>query len=322
MQHIYDEVKTPYKYGVVIKGIDPDELVDSPSIFRSGGRWYMMFVASVKNTGYQTWLARSDDLLTWERLGKVLSFSQPGNWDAWQADGGVSLCDYTWGGSAELEKYGGKYWMSYIGGAEQGYEPDPLSIGMATSICPTEAKEWLRYEHNPVLGPHQPDVRAFEQQTLYRSQIIRDQTNSLGWPFVMFYNGKIKGGYEKIGMAVSNDMLHWTRYGHEPVISNGDDKQYGISGDPQIVRIGDVWVMFYFGASWRPKAFDTFACSYDLVNWAKWDGPNLIDPSEPFDEQYAHKPWLVKWNGVVYHFYCAVGNQGRVLALATSKELR
>jgi hypothetical protein len=30
----------------------------------------------------------------------------------------------------------------------------------------------------------------------------------------------------------------------------------------------------------------------------------------------------VKWNGVVYHFYCAVGDQGRVIAVATSKDLK
>jgi IS4 transposase len=77
--------------------------------------------------------------------------------------------------------------------------------------------------------------------------------------------------------------------------------------------------MFYFGAFWKSNAFDTFACSYDLVNWTKWEGPNLIEPGEPFDRQYAHKPWVVKWKGVVYHFYCAVGSEGRVLAVATSR---
>jgi len=48
---------------------------------------------------------------------------------------------------------------------------------------------------------------------------------------------------------------------------------------PQVVRPGDVWVMFYFGAFWRPKAFDTFARSYDLVRWTKWEGPDLVTPS-------------------------------------------
>jgi len=113
-------------------------------------------------------------------------------------------------------------------------------------------------------------------------------------------------------------MRHWYRYGSGPVIDNFK----GISGDPQIARIGDVWVMFYFGAFWKPKAFDTFACSKDLVTWTKWEGPHLIEPSEPWDMTYAHKPWMIKHDGVVYHFYCAVGNQGRVIAAATSKDMR
>jgi hypothetical protein len=31
---------------------------------------------------------------------------------------------------------------------------------------------------------------------------------------------------------------------------------------------------------------------------------------------------VLKYNGVVYHFYCAVGNEGRVIALATSADLK
>jgi len=75
-----------------------------------------------------------------------------------------------------------------------------------------------------------------------------------------------------------------------------------------------VWVLFYFGHVWKPKAFDTFACSKDLVHWTKWDGPHLIEPSEPWDATYAHKPWVVNHDGVIYHFYCAVGSEGRVIA--------
>ena len=49
---------------------------------------------------------------------------------------------------------------------------------------------------------------------------------------------------------------------------------------------------------------------------------SVIEPSEPWDKQFAHKPWVLKHDGVVYHFYCAVGTEGRAIALATSRDLR
>ncbi len=321
MQRIYDEVKTPFKYGVVLRGDSTNQLVDCPSLFREGKTWYMMYVAISNGVGYETFLASSDDLLNWKKLGRVLSFTHSG-WDAWQADGGLALVNYEWEGNHALEKYADKYWLSYIGGALKGYETDPLSIGMAWTKSPTLIKEWTRLSNNPVLGPKDVDAREFERKTLYKSTIIHDREQRLGAPFVMYYNAKVKNGYERIGMALSTNMVNWTRFGTNCVLANGEEKRTGMSGDPQIVKIGDVWVMFYFGAGWGPRAFDTIAASRDMVNWTKWTGPKLIEPSEPWDQTYAHKPWVLKHDGVVYHFYCAVGNEGRVIALATSKNLR
>jgi predicted GH43/DUF377 family glycosyl hydrolase len=279
----------------------------------------MVYVANANKVGYQTHLAVSDDLLRWEPLGKILSFRDDG-WDHWHAVGGIALADYDWNGSHAIQKFDDRYWITYIGGALQGYEPDPLSIGIAWTQNPTAAQEWTRLPNNPVLGPGDADVRPFEKKTLYKSNIIWDRAKTLGSPFVMFYNGKPEGpGTERIGMAVSGNMTHWKRFGSAPVIDNGPR---GISGDPQIVRIDNLWVMFYFGHVWKPKAFDTFACSHDLVNWTRWEGPHLVEPTEPWDATFAHKPWVVNWKGVVYHFYCAVGDKGRAIALATSADLR
>ncbi len=335
MERVYEETRTPHKVGIVLRA-EGEGSVDCPSVFRHGGEWYMMYVGIGRDkTGYETHLAASDDLLTWRKLGKVLSFRRDG-WDAWQADGGIALQDPTWGGSYELDTHDGKFWLSYIGGAKQGYEPDPLAIGLAWTGDPTAAGEWKRLTENPVLAPDQADARPFETRTLYKSNIIRDPSRATGHEFVMFYNGKAGGkeSVERIGMAVSDDMVHWQRYGDGPVVDNGR----GISGDPQIVRMTDlgVWVMFYFGAFWKKpsseplpagqrddtKAFDSFACSPDLLTWTKWDGPHLIEPSEPWDATFAHKPWMIKHEGVVYHFYCAVGSEGRQIALATSGDLR
>lgn len=323
MQRVFDTVRAPYKHGVVIQP-DEGELVDCPNVFRYEGRWYMVFASNRDNVGYETHLAVSDDLLHWERLGSILPFEDNQGWDKWQAAGGLALFDTEWGGSNTIERYDGRYWMTYIGGELQGYETDPLSAGIAYTDTPNEAKPWDRWEGNPFFTHDQPDARWFEAATVYKTHAIRDPDESLGYPFVMFYNGKEKGGngHEAIGMAVSHDMRNWRRMGDTHLIYHTGESRWAITGDPQITRIGDLWVMFYFGAFWKPNAFDTFACSYDLVNWTTWDGPHLVEPSEPWDRQFAHKPWVVRHDGVVYHFYCAVGDNGRVIALATSEDLR
>lgn len=329
MRAVYEAAATPIKHGLILH---PPEgtYYDCPSVFRHRGRWYMLYVSTRNKVGYETHIAESDDLLNWRDIGKALPFSDdPNAWDRWQADGGVALVDPEWGGSAEIQSFDGKYWLSYLGGALQGYETDPLSIGIAHTDDPANGKPWTRLPNNPVLAPWQPDTRPFEKKTLYKSYILRDETRALGGLFVMYYNGKQEGpGTERIGMAISDDMKSWRRLGAGPVIDNGPR---GISGDPQIVRMknvaggSDLWVMFYFGHVWKPKAFDTFAASYDLEHWTKWDGPHLVEPSEgpAFDDVFAHKPWVIFWEGTVYHFYCAVSKAGvRSIALATSRPVK
>ena len=314
MQTVYEQIKTPFKYGVVVPA-PAGKKTDCPSVFRHGGRWYMVYIV-FDDQGYETLLAVSDDLLRWSTLGRIMSRRGTG-WDANQAAGYIALQDHRFGGSHALAPFEGRYWLSYIGGALKGYETDPLAIGIAHTDDPTQVKEWDRLPA-AVLSRDQPDVRAWEKLTQYKSNIIWDRDERLGYPFVMYYNAKSKSGYERIGMAVSRDLRTWLRYGAEPIVDNGS----GISGDPQVVRLGELWVMFYFGAFYKPKAFDTFACSHDMVHWTKWDGPHLVEPSVPYDATYAHKPWVVSHGGVVYHFYNAVGNQGRCIALATSHDLR
>lgn len=314
MEEVFREARTPYKRGVILHP-EPGEMLDCPNVFRHGDRWYMLLVSIVDKVGYETELAASDDLLHWRRLGKVLPFGGKG-WDKWQADASIALVDPTWGGNGRLQAFDGKYWLTYFGGAKQGYETDPLSLGVAWTKDPTVAKPWTRLVDNPVLSPTDVTARPFEKATIYKSHVLWDREQTLGSPFVMWYNAKQQGKWiERIGMAVSDDMVRWRRLGDAPVIDNGR----GISGDPQVVRMGDLWVMFYFGAGWGAKpAFDTFACSRDLVQWTKWKGPALVEPSEPFDKTFAHKPWLLKHDGTVYHFYCSVGEGGRAIALATS----
>jgi predicted GH43/DUF377 family glycosyl hydrolase len=332
MQKIYEEVKTPYKYGLVITPSDSTKKVDCPSVFRKGNKWYMTYIV-FDGRGYETWLAKSSNLLQWKTLGRIMSFGDTAatrdvtEWDANQRAGYITLQDTKWEGSYTLEQFNKKYWLSYIGGKETGYETSKLSIGIAsTKGNITKPHEWKRVG-DPVLSITDIDIRWWENKKLFKSTIIWDKDKTLGKPFVMYYNanGDTSNNtpkwrwFERIGMAISDDMIHWERYQTEPVVHH----KLGITGDGVIQKIGDVWVMFYFGAFWegRKDAFNRFACSYDLVNWTDWNGDDLIKSSEPYDSKFAHKPFVVKWKGAVYHFYCAVDTKDhRGIAVATSAD--
>jgi hypothetical protein len=435
MRAVYEEVKTPYKYGLVVAAEDNMHKVDCPTVFRKEGKWYMSYLVydgkgGTDGRGYETWLAESEDLLTWETVGRILPFGEAGGgrWDENQRAGYMALVDHQWGGSYEIQPFNDKYWLSYFGGRGTGYEQGRLEVGiayldkkekenMASPVethgrascrdgadpkgrilvtagqrpaegylppattrrgepvrrCPTLRVEgggcgdrrsltcgyedstlrvgaggvrrdasrlygqcriiglsqnqalragWTLLDH-PVLSPLDADRGWWESITQYKSSVIWDREERLGSPFVLFYNA---GGVnpangvkaERIGIALSDDMLHWRRYAGNPVVNHEE----GITGDGVVQQVGDLYVMFYFGAFWKNRpyqAFNTFACSNDLVHWTDWEGEDLIIPTEKYDDRFAHKSCVVKWEGVVYHFYCAVNGQDqRGIAVATS----
>lgn len=319
MGKIYKKVQTPYKYGIVLQHPDSTKMMDSPSVFRWNDHWCMTYII-FDGRGYETWLAESDDLLHWSTKGRILSFTNSG-WDANQKAGYMALLNSKWGGTYAPTSFQGKYWMSYLGGSVSGYEAGRLGVGMANTEDPGAPKEWQRLAM-PVLSASDSGARGFDNKTIFKSTVIIDEKKFTGHRFVMYYNAAgDTARYESIGMAVSDDMVSWKRFGQGPILSRY--KEGTITGDAQITKIGKLYTLFYFGAFWNDQhAFDRFACSYDLIHWTDWNGANLVAPSEPYDAEYAHKPFVIQWKGVVYHFYNAVGKNGRVIALATSVPLK
>ncbi|HOV14212.1 MAG TPA: glycosylase [Spirochaetota bacterium] len=250
MDYIYEKIKTPYKYGLVLISEKADNKVDSPTIFFYENQWYMTYIIYDSKVGYETWLAKSEDLIKWTTIGKIMSYTKY-TWDSVQKAGYFSLVDYKWGGSYSPLKYDNKYWLSYLGGNTIGYEAGTLRIGIAFNNEPNSINGWT-YLNSHVLSPSDHDTRWFENITIYKSTIIYDDLKLTGYPFVMYYNAKgdkvnpSDSSPERIGMAVSNDMINWKRYLDDPVIDNN----VGISGDAYFAKIDDIFVMFYFGAFW------------------------------------------------------------------------
>lgn len=348
MDYVYEQSRTPYKFGMVVAPSTNKEKFDCPTVFRKGEKWLMTFVCyngsgGNDGRGYETWLAESSDLLHWEIKGRVLEYAtNPDAWDLNQRGGFPALIDYNWGGSYEMQQYKGRNYITYIGGAGKGYEAveKPLSIGIASTDKDISVAHPWQCLDKPLMSYDDKDAQWWEYMTQYKSTIYKMDKKWFGAPYVMFYNAGGKDDThpkgERIGVALSKNMKDWKRYEGNPVFAHDSDGT--ITGDAQIVWMPvasqptkklysknqpGIWVMYYFSAfnpSREYNAYNTFAVSSDLIHWTDWNGSDLIIPSKPYDEMFAHKSYVVKHNGIVYHFYCAVNNSGqRGIAVATSK---
>lgn len=320
MKEIYEKIKTPKKLGAVLKW--EDEFTDSATVFQKDGVFYMYFISISKDvsvSGYETHLAKSEDLIHWTYMGKILKRNEFNRWDSKQCAGYASFLDIAYDGGGKLEQLNGNYYIPYLAGNSDGYEPDPLYMGLAKTKNPVDPTSFERLPE-PILRPEDVDVRSYEGKTLYKSFMFRDPLNTTGYPYVNVYNAKGEDNGERIYLAVSEDGEHWERYGEHAVLDLISNGQGTTVGDPQIILIGDIYVMLYYGSRNCNAAYDSFACSRDLRSWNVWDGEPLVKSEHPFENGHAHKPWFIRYNGKNYHFYCAVNDQNeRFIALAVSE---
>lgn len=326
---------TPYKYGKPVlagsgvPGSFDAMAVDCPFVFYHRNQFHMLYVG-FDGAGYQTGLAVSDDLLRWEKKGPVLKREESAAWDRVGAAGMWILKESDdLSALPVLKKVDGKYWMAYHSYPEEGYEEGSARIGLAYS----EDEELLRWNRLPQPVFSWKDGADWEKGGLYKPCIIARDGR-----YFMFYNAKNleKGPWlEQIGIAQSEDLLHWKRYEHNPVIKVSEGRWDGrFCADPFVVRDGERWLMFYYGFDGK-HARDGLAVSGDLFTWHKYPEPVLSNGAEgELDRFFAHKPSMVCHKGVLYHFYCAVRryregdpaqnlwNEFRCISVAASRYLQ
>ena len=159
MQQIYEKLKTPNKLGAVMKW--ENDFTDSPGVFKWGDRFYMYFVAISKDcnvSGYETHLAKSDDLISWEYVGPIFRRNDQDHWDSKQVAGYAAFYDIDFDGTCGPIAVNDSYYISYLAGNSDGYEPDPLYMGLSKSSDPTDPDGFSRFE-DPILKPEEEDCR-------------------------------------------------------------------------------------------------------------------------------------------------------------------
>ena len=332
IDQLYEEVKTPYQYDVIIsEGAEGDwdgVSIDNPTMFSMPGddEYVYMTYSGFDGKGYRNGMARSRDMLTWEKMGIIVERGEPGDWDG-ATVGGYIVRDHTWG---ELPtphvmkdgEYKGQYVLTYFATDKEGYEQGTRQSGAAFTpkIFNDDGSvvKWTRYK--------EPILSAKDGKYAYEKGII--------WKLHVIYNeedGKYYGYYNTADApeitcgVTSDDILHWTRMDTNPLIvpENGWGNTH--NADPDVVKIGDYWVMFYFTSKpGQSGVIDSFSVSKDMTHWQK-SFKSLTELNDSWCCWHAHKPCVVKHNGVVYHYYCAVTwypEYARTIAVNTSIDLR
>ena len=327
-----DHLITPYKYGKPVltgsgvEGTFNSRAVDCPNVFQHNGRFYMTYIG-FDGTGYQTGLATSEDLLHWEEKGVLLPRDGHMEWDRVGMAATTLLMDKDLYGGNKLLKWQGKYWLMYHAYPGEGYEAGSAEVGLAWTED-EELRDW-HFWGEPVFTWR--DGAPWEHGGLYKTDLVLHEGR-----FYMFYNAKdhVSGGWtEQTGMAVSDDLVHWTRPFDHPVVPVDPQAwDSSFASDPQVFYDSkeDQWVMFYFGLG-NLAACDGLAVSKDLYHWQKFPAPILtIGRAGTIDSKYAHKPYCIWHEGALYHFYCACrpwqegdiadnGGEFRCISVARSK---
>jgi len=119
--------------------------------------------------------------------------------------------------------------------------------------------QWIRLTTSPVLTPR---GSGFESAGTFNPAVIRQ-----GNRIVMLYRAQDRKGVSRLGYAVSNDGIRFTR-DSQPVFS--PEAAYESAGveDPRLVEIGANYYLTYTGYN-RADAQLCLARSADLRNWTR-----------------------------------------------------
>jgi hypothetical protein len=289
--------RTPYKYGKLVLSASSDpqafdcKAVDDPFVFYDQGAFQMLYIG-FDGIGYQTGLARSTDLVHWERVACVAKRDPNSRYTRYNVAITCLVRESGLTSRGRPKKVGGRYLGAWNAYPNPGYEEGAAVLGLAWS------DDLLHWElTDPILFA--ADGAPWEHGGLYRPNLIEEDG-----VFYLYYNAKTDtlpkaeggGWHEQTGVATSRDLKQWTRYEGNPILRNGahDSWDGHFASNPFVVRHGELWGMYYFGLPFQGKARELLALGRDPYHFTKVD-EILIDAGGPgsVDEVFAHKPSVI-----------------------------
>ncbi len=201
--------------------------------------------------------AVSDDGLYFRRHTENPIFRPNGAWTVGRAIDG------------ELVRYRGRWWLYFA-------TRDPTMTTQMLGVAVTDAHDvpgptgWRMAKDGPILAPELP----WERRCIEAPSVV--ERDGRLW---MFYAGGYNNEPQQIGVAVSDDGIHWRRWSDQPFLPCGGPNDWNASesGHPGVFVDADgETYLFFQGNRDRGK---TWLISWVRVRWTT-DGPRIL-PFEP-----------------------------------------
>jgi predicted GH43/DUF377 family glycosyl hydrolase len=227
-------------------------------VLKMGSGDYRMWYEAVAGDGVTTvGYATSKDGLEWTKRGVILSPSEP--WEMEEISPNSVL----------IEDGIYKLWYHAGGYIRESRRLGHAKVGLATS---TDGINWTKHAGNPVL-----DVGSagfFDDEQVAEPRVFR-----LGATYRMYYTGRQESTERtSLGMAVSDDGIHWTKYNKAPLL---DSDRWGGFWGGAFMRQNGKWHLWH-GALSSGKSTLRYMWSEDGITWNDGPGnPVLIQNPDP-----------------------------------------
>ncbi len=237
----------------------------NPSVVRWNGRYYNLY-SGFDGRVWHTGLATSADGRTWEKLsGNPVLSPLASSWEA----GAIAA-------NGSLVNDGVKFLYWYQAGR-------PVRIGLAMSM---NGRQWVR--HGPP-GLEPGPAGAWDEAAVADPYVVRCRDR-----YYLYYLGQNRRGVQRIGVARSEDGIHWQKFLDNPVLDIGPPGAFdgrGV-GEPAVFRAAAEFYMIYTGRNAGEKRRLGVARSSDGVHWKRAALAAPIAGDQPWNSQVVCDPTL------------------------------
>jgi hypothetical protein len=198
---------------------------------------WIIIVTEVDNSKKQIYAAMSTNLVNWEAANKgkpILRASDFNNcnWAGWDKHRKNRQAPYV----SDIVRFRSKWYLFMNGFSSDGKRHIGLVISENTLLGPYTIIE------KPILSPGL--LGTWNDDECFYAKVEQHKNG-----FILFYDGRNKQGYERLGFATSEDLLSWKNSVHNPVIDQHSGwRSFPGSSEPNYFEIrGDTIIVMCSG---------------------------------------------------------------------------